>query len=197
MRMRSTAVGITALLAAVNLAACGGNPSPNGASSSAGSATAAAGPSTTNPYGTPSIDPPAPNEPVLEVNGGSTPLTLTLGQLDALGNTTITVDEPFVKKRQTFSGVLLATILAKAGIPTTARINTVAVNDYHYAGPAEPMVGSEALIATKRDGAPIPFDQGGPIRIVFPDGTPLSSVLDAWNWSLASISVIGPDAPAS
>ncbi len=58
------------------------------------------------------------------------------------------------------------------------------------------MVDSLALIATKRDGAPIPYDQGGPIRIVFPDGTPLSSNLDAWNWSLASITMT-PGRPGS
>ena len=51
------------------------------------------------------------------------------------------------------------------------------------------MIGSNALIATTRDNGPIPYDQGGPIRIVFPDGTPLSSVLDAWTWSLATINV--------
>lgn len=157
-----------------------------------------ASPSTTNPYGAPSIDPPAPNEPILEVKGGSTPLSLTLDQLNALGpTTTITIDEPFVKKRQTFSGVPLASLLGKAGIPTSATLNTVAINDYHYASAAAPMVESQALIATARDGAPIPYDQGGPIRIVFPDGTPLSSVLDAWNWSLASIAATGPNAPTS
>ena len=91
----------------------------------------------------------------------------------------------------------LATVLSKAGIPDTATISTVAINDYHYDSAAAPMVGSQALIATQRDGIPIPYDQGGPIRMVFPDGTPLSSVLDAWNWSLASITVTGPGAPAS
>ncbi len=197
MRMRSTVVGIAAAFAVIGLAACGGDPATSGKSSSAGSPTTQASASTTNPYGVPSIDPPAPNEAVLQVKGGAAPLSLTLDQLDALGNTTITIDEPFVKKRQTFSGVPLATLLSKAGIPTTATINTVAVNDYHYAAPAGTMVASEALIATRRDGAPIPYDQGGPIRIVFPDGTPLSSVLDAWNWSLASISVTGPNAPGS
>lgn len=197
MRTRSSAVGFAACLSVLSLTACGGNPSTSGTSVSAGSTTAAASPSTTNPYGVPSIDPPAPNEPIFDVKGGSTPLSLTLDQLNALGNTSITIDEPFVKKRQTFSGVPLATILDRAGIPTTATIETVAINDYHYAGPAAPMVGSQALIATARDGAPIPYDQGGPIRIVFPDGTPLSSVLDAWNWSLASITVTGPNAPAS
>ena len=54
------------------------------------------------------------------------------------------------------------------------------------------MIDSHALIATLRDNAPIPYDQGGPIRIVFPDRTPLSSVLDAWNWSLTSITVKNP-----
>ncbi len=158
---------------------------------------ASATPSTTNPYGAGPIDPPAPNEPVLTVKGGQTPLSLTIDQLNALGNTTVTLDEPFVKKRQTFSGVPLATVLAKAGIPNTATIETVALNDYHYSSPVGPMEDSLALIATKRDGAPIPYDQGGPIRIVFPDGTPLSSNLDAWNWSLASIAVTNPGSPGS
>ena len=181
----------------MGLAACGGNHVTPGASSSGVvvSASASTAPSSTNPYGVPSIDPPAPNEPVLTVTGGSAPLNLTLDQLNALGNVTITIDEPFAKKRQTFSGVPLATVLAKAGVPDTATINTVALNDYHYANAVGPMVASLALIATKRDGAPIPYDQGGPIRIVFPDGTPLSSVLDAWNWSLAAITVTSSGAP--
>jgi hypothetical protein len=113
----------------------------------------------------------AVNEPVLTVEGGKTPLSLTTDQLNALGDTTVTRDEPFVKKRQTFSGVPLATVMAKAGIPKTATVETVALNDYHYSGPVGPMEDSLALIATKRDGAPIPYDQGGPIRIVFLDGT--------------------------
>jgi len=152
---------------------------------------AASTPTTSNPYGVPSIDPPAPNEPVLTVTGGTTPLSLTLDQLDALGATTVTIDEPFAKKRQTFSGVPLKAVLVKAGIPETATIETLALNAYRYASAARPMIDSGALIATRRDNGPIPYDQGGPLRIVFPDGTPLSSVLDAWNWSLATINVTG------
>lgn len=197
MRNRSSAVGIAVVLAAISLAACGGKPGSPGTSTSPGSATAQASPSTSNPYGVLSIDPAAPNEPILAVKGGSTPLSLTLDQLNALGSTSITIDEPFVKKRQTFSGVPLAAVLAKAGIPDDATINTIAINDYHYTSAVAPMLASKALIATARDGAPIPYDQGGPIRIVFPDGTPLSSDLDAWNWSLASIALTGPNTPAS
>jgi hypothetical protein len=199
MRNRRAAV-LGGLLAVLVVAACGGEPGSGDASSTAASADASAGtaaPSTTNPYGVPSIDPAGPDEPILTVEGGSTPLSLTLDQLNALGDVTISIDEPFVKKRQTFRGVPLAAVLSKAGIPDTATIDTVALNDYRYASAVAPMVDSQALLATSRDGAPIPYDQGGPIRIVFPDGTPLSTVLDAWNWSLASISVTDRQPPTS
>ena len=88
---------------------------------------------------------PGPDEPILTVTGGSTPLKLTMDQLNALGRTSMTVDEPFVKKRQTFTGVPLATVLARAGIPDTASIDTVALNAYHYSSAVGPLVASSAL----------------------------------------------------
>lgn len=194
MRLSPAAAPLVGAVVALGLSACAGGDGEVAQSSPAATAAIA---TTTNPYGIASIDPAAPNEPVLTVTGGAAPLSLTLGQLDALGDVTVTVDEPFVKKRQTFSGVPLAAVLAKAGVPDTATIDTAALNDYHYAAAAKTMIDSQALIATKMSGAPIPYDQGGPIRIVFPDGTALSSVLDAWNWSLASINTIGSGRPGT
>jgi DMSO/TMAO reductase YedYZ molybdopterin-dependent catalytic subunit len=49
---------------------------------------------------------------------------------------------------------------------------------------------SDAIIAVGQDGGDIPVDQGGPIRIVFPDGTPGSTRLEAWNWSIERIEVM-------
>ncbi|MCB1290030.1 MAG: molybdopterin-dependent oxidoreductase [Mycobacterium sp.] len=187
------AVGIAGSMTLLFAAGCTGGPAAVESSSSP----AQTAPSTTNPYGAVSIDPAAPDEPVLTVQGGSTPLSLTLEQLNALGDVSITIDEPFVKQRQTFRGVPLAAVLAEAGVPENATIDTVAINDYHYADDAATMVGSQALIATERDGAPIPYDQGGPIRLVYPDGSALSRVLDAWNWSLTTITVLGQQPPAS
>ena len=195
MHTRCFAAGAAVVVMAA-AAGCGGNPTgrqvPSSRLSSTSPAPASAPTSVAeNPYGTIKIDPPAPGEPVLTVNGGSTPLALTMDQLNALGNVTITIDEPFVKKRQTFRGVPLAVVLTHAGVSDSATIDTVALNDYHYSSAVAPLEASRALLATTRDGAPIPYDQGGPVRIVFPDGTPLSTVLDAWNWSLVSINVTG------
>ena len=171
------------------LAACSATPATPVVTGSS-SATASASPSASNPYGVLAVDPPGPTEPVLTLHGGSAgTVTLTLAQLEALGTTTITVDEPFVKQRLSFTGVPMSAVLARAGIQAGAYVTTRALNDYDYANVASAFTASNALIATRRGDGPVPFDAGGPIRIVFPDGSTMSSVLDAWNWSIASIDV--------
>ena len=173
----------------VVLAACSATPATPVVTGSS-SATASASPSASNPYGVLAVDPPGPTEPVLTLHGGSAgTVTLTLAQLEALGTTTITVDEPFVKQRLSFTGVPMSAVLARAGIQAGAYVTTRALNDYDYANVASAFTASNALIATRRGDGPVPFDAGGPIRIVFPDGSTMSSVLDAWNWSIASIDV--------
>ena len=192
---RTLALVLVSAAAASLLTACGSSSTPSAAATS-GAPTAAApaassaspSPTATNPYGTTTVDPPGPNDPVLTVTGGSHgATTFTLAQLEELGTTTITIDEPFVKQRLAFTGVPMSAVLDKAGIAGGARITTKALNDYEYADVASVFTGSNALIATRRGAGPVPFDAGGPIRIVFPDGSPLSTKLDAWNWSLSSI----------
>jgi len=185
------AVGVALLSSCSSSSTDSSAASPTAAGSSAASSassTASPSPSSTNPYGVLTVDPPGPTEAVLTITGGSAgPVPLTLAQLEALGTETVTIDEPFVKQRLTFTGVPMAKVLAKAGIPDGANITTKALNDYEYANVASAFTGSKAIIATKRGDQPVPFDAGGPIRIIFPDGSSLASTLDAWNWSLASI----------
>ena len=159
------------------------------AATTAATDVASASPTSTNPYGSAPVDPPGPTEPVLTVTGPKGTTAYTLAELEALGTRTVTVNEPFVKAVRTFTGVPMQAVLDAAGIPPTATVETVALNDYRYSTTAEAFTGSEALIATEQDGGPVPYDQGGPIRLIFPDGSELSDVLDAWNWSLSSLDV--------
>ena len=183
-------------LGALLLSACG-TASASSSDPSASSSTAPSA-SSTNPYGDPpTIDPPGPTDAVLTLSGGSAgPTAFTMSQLEALGESTLTIDEPFAKQKQTFSVVPLTTLLAKAGISGAACINTVALNDYRYRNQASTFVASQAAIATRIGGEPIPFDRGGPVRILFPDGASLAPNLDAWNWSLSRIEVM-PVSPCS
>lgn len=188
---RALLTAASAVVLAASLTACS-SASGDAAAPSATATSAAASPSAseTNPYGAAVVDPLGPDEPVLTLTGGSAgKVGLTLSQLEALGTTTVTINEPFVKKVQTFTGVPLSAVLDRGGFASSAKIDTIALNDYEYAAAAADLEGSQAIIATQRDGQPIPYDQGGPIRLVYPDGSTLSTNLDAWNWSLAEITV--------
>lgn len=182
--MRSRILVLAAVAAALLVSGCSASgPAPE-ATSAAPSASA------TNPHGAAAIDPLGEDEPVVTLDGGSAgTVELTLAELEALGTETVTLYEPFVKKTQTFTGVPLAALFDRAGISADQDVDTIALNDYEYTANAGDLEASDGLLATQRDGSPIAYDQGGPIRLVFPDGTALAGNLDAWNWSLTRIAV--------
>jgi hypothetical protein len=154
--------------------------------SAAPSATAA---ETTNPYGTSTVDPAGPNEVILTVSKGGKKVQFTSAKLNKLKTTTISIYEPFLKKRQTFTVVTMKSLFALVGISGSDKVATRALNDYVYTNTAAKFNAANAYIAIKRNGADIPYDQGGPIRLVFADNSTWAKNLDAWNWSLSSIVV--------
>jgi hypothetical protein len=142
-----------------------------------------------NPYGTSTVDPAGPNEVIFKVSKGATKVEFTTSKILKMKSSTINIYEPFLKKRQNFTVIPIKNFFLLAGISGKDKVATRALNDYVYSNTAEKFLAANAYIAIKRDGAPIPYDQGGPIRIVFADTSSWSKVLDAWNWSLSSISV--------
>lgn len=63
------------------------------------------------------------------------------------------------------------------------------INDYIYTNKAANFSKAKAYIAFKRSGKDIPYNQGGPLRLVYSNTRSWSKNLDAWNWSLRSIKV--------
>ena len=143
----------------------------------------------TNPYGASTVDPAGPNEVIFTVSKTGKKITYTSKQLSALKSSTISIYEPFLKKRQSFAVIPMKDFFAKVGISSNDKVSTNALNDYVYTNTAAQFISAGGFIAIKRNGAAIPYDQGGPLRIVFADKSKWAKNLDAWNWSLASISV--------
>lgn len=143
--------------------------------------------SDSNPYGTSTIDPAAPNEVILTIKSASATIDFTYQELLRLPHTSISVYEPFIKKRQRFTVITLSTLFKRAGIKPNAIVITKALNDYTFTAKASDFISAQGLLALKRDGAAIPYDQGGPIRIIFPDKSRWARNLDAWNWSINSM----------
>lgn len=144
---------------------------------------------TKNPYGTSTVDPAGPNEIIFTVTKGTKVATFTASRISKMKTTSISIYEPFLKKRQTFSVIPMKTFFAFVGISGKDSVVTSALNDYQYVNTAERFIAAGAFIAVKRSGAPISYDQGGPLRIIFGDKSKWAKQLDSWNWSLASISV--------
>lgn len=151
------------------------------------SAVASAG--ETNPYGGTAVTPPAANEVIFTVTNGKNIKTYSMNSLKKLKPTTIRIYEPFVKKQQSFDVIPLAAFAKISGINSKAVLKTIALNDYVYSNSLSNFISAKAHIAIARNGKPIPYDQGGPIRIVFPKDSRWAQYLDPWNWSLATIMV--------
>lgn len=142
-----------------------------------------------NPYGTGNIDPAAPNEVILTITKGSRSVEFASPRLHKMKQSTITIYEPFLKKRQSFSVIPLKSFFSHAGISGKDLVKTTALNDYTFTESAENFNAASAYLAIKVNGQPIGYDQGGPIRLIFSDKSKWAKNLDAWNWSLVSISV--------
>ncbi len=142
-----------------------------------------------NPYGGVAVKPPAPTEVIFTITNGKSIKQYSMNSLKALKPSTITIYEPFVKKEQTFTVIPISTFAKLSGISSRATLKTIALNDYSYSNTLRNFEKAKGYLAIARDGKPIPYDQGGPIRIVFAKGSIWAKFLDPWNWSLSSIEV--------
>lgn len=144
---------------------------------------------TKNPYGDSKIDPPAAGSPILTVVKAGKSTAYTLAQLKALKPKVISIYEPFLKVRQSFTVIPLSTLFTASKITKSDSVQTIALNDYIYTNTAGNFLSAKGYLAIARNGKDIPYDQGGPVRIVFPDGSKWSKFLDPWNWSLVRLAV--------
>jgi hypothetical protein len=143
----------------------------------------------TNPYGGSAVTPPAPTEVIFTIKNGVNFKKYSMNDLKKMKSRSITIFEPFVKKQQTFQVIKLSLFAQESKISAKARLSTVALNDYVYANTLSNFLKAQAYIAIGRNGKPIPYDEGGPIRIIYPADSLWVKNLDSWNWSLRSIVV--------
>lgn len=144
---------------------------------------------TTNPYGTSTVDPAGANEVILTISKGTRISEFATARLFKMKSQTISIYEPFIKKRQTFTVIPIEKFFALVGIKGNDKVITRALNDYTYTNTAANFIRAGALVAIKRSGSNIAYDQGGPIRLIYSDKSIWAKELDAWNWSISSITV--------
>ena len=144
---------------------------------------------TTNPYGGTNIDPLPATATIFTVTNGKKSINYSKNDLLKIKSTIISIFEPFVEKRQSFTVIPLDYFLGKSSISSSATIDTIALNDYIFSEKAGNFSKAKAYIAIARFGKDIPYNQGGPLRLIYASNSSWSKNLSAWNWSLRSIKV--------
>jgi DMSO/TMAO reductase YedYZ molybdopterin-dependent catalytic subunit len=123
--------------------------------------------------------PPAPAE--LRIAGAvSATLVLTVADLKKMPRKTLSVVNPHDKKKETYEGVLLEDLLAKAGVPQGEQLRGASMATYVIAEATDGyrvvfslaeldsgILESEIIVADTMDGAPLAAQQG-PFRVVAP-----------------------------
>lgn len=142
-----------------------------------------------NPYGTLTVDPAGPNEVILTIKKGERSTQFAYSRLLKMKSSTITINEPFIKKRQTFTVIPIKNLFGFAGISGKDLVSTRALNDYLFEDTAANFIKAGAYLAIKKNGKAIGYNEGGPIRLIYADSSSWATYLDSWNWSLASITV--------
>lgn len=134
---------------------------------------------------------PATEDPVLRFTGEvgtREPLEVDLAGLDQLPQQTLTTYEPFLKTDVTFSGVAFADLLDAAGA-TGDSVLVHALDDYERTLGVDVLREPGVLLATREDGEEIPIAEGGPVRLVFPEGSEAGANPDLWVWSVDQLTV--------
>lgn len=152
----------------------------------------------------------APAQPVtgsdhLNVSGDvPTPFALSLDELRALPHKTVSVMNTHENKQEIYEGVPVADLLKRAGVPQGEGMRGPALSTGVIAGAADgyrvlfslgdldlSITDSQAIVADRMNGAPIPGDLG-PLRLIVPgDKRPAR-----WVRMLQSLTVIKVTAPA-
>jgi hypothetical protein len=125
------------------------------------------------------------------VNNGPAKLDLDLSILDKLPQKTISLYEPFLKTRRSYTGVLMSDLLAASGMGASAtKVHLVALDDYAVDLDVSLLKAGNILLASREEGKEIPIAEGGPIRVVFADDVEQGKNTDLWIWSVRTIEVL-------
>ena len=178
-----------ALLLATFVAVLFRSGGDDGAATAPASAPAAKAPADVRPLRAPS------GERVLRIKGvkggnvSGSVTDLDFATLDGAATDTLTIVEPFVKRKMTFSVIPMGELLQRAGAdPAARKLYMHALDDYHV---DLPMAGLKdaGFLATRVNGKKIPIAKGGPIRLLFSGHGKLARDTDNWIWSFDSARV--------
>lgn len=143
-----------------------------------------------------SLTPLDATQEVLRVAGEQGDKSYSLSRIEALGLYRVNTTTFWPEDDGTYEGVLLADLLADAGLSEASAIRILALDGFSQVMPREDWERWPVLLATRRDGRPMGVRDKGPLRIIYPrDADPrLSDSVYRlrWVWLIDTIEQVEP-----
>jgi len=119
-------------------------------------------------------------------------LLLDVQTLEQVGLIRYSVDDPWLKRDVSYTGVLLSDLVAMTQpAPAATTLHLVALDDYEVDIALADVERWPIMLATRLDGKPMAVANGGPTRIVFPYGlvTGIDELKykDLWMWNIKTL----------
>ena len=101
------------------------------------------------------------------VNNGNGPVRFSLSSLEMLGVVAVETKTPWYNQKVRFEGVPMAVLMKEVGAKGDV-VEVHALNDYSTTIPVEDFRKYNVILATRRNGAPMPVRDKGPLFIIYP-----------------------------
>lgn len=107
--------------------------------------------------------------PILTIQGLDQPVVLTLSDLQAMPDNTVSTETIWTDKRHTFSSVRFKDLFEELKVDTSGKkITMIALNDYSIEVEVDTLVKHNAFIAYAMDGKTMRIRDKGPLWVLYP-----------------------------
>ncbi|MFG1490298.1 molybdopterin-dependent oxidoreductase, partial [Oceanospirillum sp. HFRX-1_2] len=107
--------------------------------------------------------------PILTIQGLDQPVVLTLSDLQAMPDNTVSTETIWTDKRHTFSSVRFKDLFEELKVDTSGKkITMIALNDYSIEVDVDTLVKHNAFIAYAMDGKTMRIRDKGPLWVLYP-----------------------------
>lgn len=116
---------------------------------------------------------------------------ITVAEIEALGVSTLEIDDPFEKKKCSFTGVMMEKFVTRYGSTGVKSVTFKGIDGYEVTFSSSDWGSHKIMIVTRVNGNFMDYEHKGPLRIVYPNYDPKKhkskEILPKWIWMITSV----------
>ncbi|WP_163338139.1 hypothetical protein [Desulfopila sp. IMCC35008] len=116
---------------------------------------------------------------------------ITVAELEDLGVITVEINDPFEKKKNSFTGVMMEKFVTHYGNTGVKSVSFFAIDGYQITFSRANWASHKIMVATRVNDKYMDYENKGPLRIVYPEYDPdkhdSKEILPKWIWMITTV----------